>query len=159
MSERDTVVRCLDHARNVRFLGSLAVKVRIRGPEVIHTKSNLTAGLLYGDEICSWYPGSDYPSPCSFLPSFLDLSAFSLLLSTSISRVFPHPGAVAGQAEAPRPILMPQGSLVFNRLLLKMLTGCPESPRVTLSHQNPQLELQLVNTVLGLSPMVRLPVS
>lgn len=87
-----------------------------------------------------------------------DLSAFSLLLSTSASRVFPHPGAVAGQAEAPRPILTPQGSLVFNRLLLKMLTGCPESPSVTLwdfslSHQNPQLvELQLVNAVLGLCP-------
>lgn len=87
----------------------------------------------------------------------LDLSASRLLLSTSASRAFPHPGAMAGQTEAPRPVLTPQGSLIFNRLLLKMLlVGCPESPRVTLwdfslSHQNPQLELQLVNADLGLS--------
>lgn len=59
--------------------------------------------------------------------------------------------------EAPRPVLALQGSLVFNRILLKMLpVSCPESPGMTLwgfspSHQNPQLEWQPVSAAWGLS--------
>lgn len=57
------------------FWSCMAQKVSNRGPEVVYTKSNLTAGLFCVDEICSWSPGSDYPSPHTSLPSFLSPTA------------------------------------------------------------------------------------
>lgn len=118
--------RCIGHSRNVRFLGSLGVKVRIRAPEVVHTKSNLTSGLCCVDEICSWSPGSDYPSPCTSLPSFLSPTAWTCQLSACC---FPLPSPESSHTLGLwQTKLKPQGRLVFNRLLSKMLTGSLSHP-------------------------------
>lgn len=144
------------------FWGCKAVQVSNQGPEVDQTAERFFVDLclFLASRVRLSFP-MHFPAQLPVVYS-LDLSASSLLVSTSASRDFPHPDPVAGQTKAARPVLTLQGSLVFSRILLKMLpVSCPESPRMTLwdfspSHQN---GMTACECCFGLVLMVGLPVA
>lgn len=131
---REAALRFIDHAWNSRFLGLYGNAGQLSWSRVIRLRAFWLRGYsLLMRSVSGLWAQIILPHALPLqLPVVysLGLSASSLLLSTSASRDFPHPGAVAGQTEAPRPVLTLQGSWVFNRILLKMLPWVTQSDTV-----------------------------